>query len=166
MAIFDLKYLSFLVVVTYSLSSCAQTKHGIKNIHAFNTVQLPGNIEVNQNGNQNQALTDTSFFLYVEANQEINWQRATRNTKCYKIIKTEIKNSPIEIGETNIDKTKITLNPEKENRIWHLLLVPDQNCSTSFENEQNIIILEGELSGKKIRQTVNKITQLYKPPTQ
>ena len=151
--------INFFILI--SILSCAQTKTVVDNVYAFNTIRLPGNIQQGENSNN---ISDTTYFIYVETGEQIDWKKAYRNGKCFDLITTPIKNNSLIVGK-NENGEDVIINRAKDKTLWHLLLQQTNKCEAQRNIENDGFIIEGYLKKIKISQVINKVVMLYKPPT-
>jgi hypothetical protein len=157
------KYILFYSLLCFCFCSCAQTRKAIINIYATYTVRMPGNMAVDEKGNY-LSKADTLITVYVDAKEEIKWEKAWRNEKEYSII-TQLLPSSTEVG-VQPDNEKLIIQANKGNKLWQLRLIPGENKSlppvTLIHNQ---ILLIGEYNGKKITQIISEQTELVRIPS-
>jgi hypothetical protein len=147
--------------------SCAQTKQGIKNIYAYSSVRLPGNIPVEGDGTPTHTGPDTLNIIYIETGaEEIQWNYAWKNGKGYHIITNPVTQTPVDAGIEKGNDKKIILTPAKGNKLWHLELVPDEKMKAAPKNiKRNVIQLQGKLGKQMIVQNIEAQTELVLLPS-
>ncbi|KAA9039390.1 hypothetical protein FW778_11225 [Ginsengibacter hankyongi] len=163
----NIKYLLSYSLLTVSLYACAQSKYSIKNIYAVYEVHLPGNIAVDQNGNEIPS-RDTLNVVYVETSSgPIQWNEAWKNDKTYSILSHVADTNFIDAGTDKNTNEKMIIHASPGNKLWQLRLIPsDSKISLPAKILQNEILLEGTYNGKKILQKIKKQVELNSIPSQ
>jgi hypothetical protein len=162
-----LRQLFLLSFVLIAISSCAQSKYGIKKITAFYALRAPGNIAVDEKGNELYSGPDTIHTIYIEVSGKntVKWEDAWKNNNYYTLIGTKITQAIFEAGMDK-NNNKVILKPATGNTLWQLSLSPSEIKMTkpakAFQDE---IILLGKYNGKKIIQKISKLTELVLPPS-
>src|SRR5258708_6933390 len=119
----NIKYLLFYSFLTVSLYACAQSKYLIKNIYAVYQVHLPGNVAVDQNGDEIPS-RDTINIIYIEASAEkIQWNMAWKNDKNYSIMSRPIDTNYINVGTNKITNENIIIHTSAGNKLRQLQLI-------------------------------------------
>jgi hypothetical protein len=163
-----LRQLFLLSFICIAISSCAQSKYGIKKITAFYALRTPGNIPVDENGRELYSGPDTVHTIYIEVSGKniIKWEDAWKNNNFYTVISTKITQAAFEAGMEKTENSKVIIKPAAGNTLWQLSLSPSETKTAkppkSLENE---IILQGKYNGKKIIQKINKLIELVLPPS-
>lgn len=163
----NIKYLLFYSFLTVSLYACAQSKYSIKNIYAVYEVHLPGNIAVDQNGNEIPS-RDTLNFIYIETSTEkIQWNMAWKNDKNYSILSRLIDTNFIDAGTDKITNESMIIHASAGNKLWQLQLIPsEKRISSPVKILQDEILLQGTYNGKRILQKIKKQVELNSIPSQ
>ena len=163
----NIKYLLSYSLLTASLYACAQSKYSIKNIYAVYEVHLPGNIAVDQSGNEISS-RDTLNVVYVETSSgQIQWNVAWKNDKTYSILSYLAHTNFIDAGTDKNTNEKMIIHASPGNKLWQLRLIPsDSKISLPAKILQNEILLEGTYNGKKILQKIKKQVELNSIPSQ
>jgi len=163
----NIKYLLFYSFLTVSLYACAQSKYSIKNIYAVYQVHLPGNIAVDQNGNE-IAPRDTINILYVETSTEkIQWNMAWKNDKKYSIISRLIDTGYIDVGANKMTNKNMIIHASAGNKLWQLqLIVSEKKGLPPVNILQDEILLRGTYNGKRILQKIKNQVELNSIPSQ
>lgn len=162
-----LKFFLFYSFLISFFFGCAQTKYLIKNIYAVYKVHLPGNIAVNENGNEIPSM-DTVNLIYVETPaQDIRWVNAWKNGKTYTILPTLIDSGSYEVGTRKTTNENMIINATRGNKIWQLqLIVSDEMIPPPSNILQDEILLELTYHGKKIFQDIKSQIELNSIPSQ
>ena len=157
------KYVLFYLLLCLCFCSCAQTKKAITNIYATYTVRMPGNMAVDEKGNY-LSKADTLLTVYVDAKEEIKWEKAWQNEKEYSII-AHLLPSKIEAG-TRPDNQKLIIQADNGNKLWQLRLIPIENKPSPHDTlKHGQILLMGEYNGRKITQIISNQTELVAIPS-
>lgn len=159
--------LSFFVSVL-TLSCFAQsTTSKIKVLGAYYTERLPGIIPVDEDRKPRQQTRDTTFVIYVEtAQKNINWGYIWKGNKAFSAIPTRIDEVPYEVGKTKRSQRLIKLAPSNGRQLWQLELAPYAKDMKSPRGAKgNALLIKGKLNKKPFTITVNKLTELYTPPS-
>jgi hypothetical protein len=161
------KYFIFYSFLGTGLLACAQSKYSIKNIYAIYKVHLPGNIAVNENGNEISA-RDTVNLIYIESTaQDIHWNNAWKNGKTFTILPTLIDSNSYDIGTKKMTNENMIIHSSRGNKLWQLqLIVSDEAIKQPEKLLQDEILLEGMYQGKKIFQKIEKQVELNSIPSQ
>lgn len=161
----QLFFLSFILIV---ISSCAQSKYGIKKVTAFYALRTPGNIPVDENGRELYSGPDTIHTIYIEVSGKntIKWEDAWKNNNYYTVISTKITQATFEAGMDKTANSRVIIKPSAGNTLWQLSLSPSEtkitNPAKALHNE---IILRGKYKEKKITQKISNLTELVLPPS-
>ena len=156
-----IKWFALIIFIATHFFSCAQTKQVVNKVYAFKTIQLPGNIQEGENEN----ISDTVFFVYVETSEHIDWKKAYKNESCYEIKATPVNDHSLKVGTNSKDGKEVTIERSKDKNLWHLLLYQKTSCENLNKENEGKIMIEGFLNNKKLTQTINDIILLSKPPT-
>jgi hypothetical protein len=162
-----LRQLFLLSFVLIALSSCAQSKYSIKKITAFYALRTPGNIAVDEKGNELYSGPDTIHTIYIEVSGKntVKWEDAWKNNNYYTLISTKITQAIFEAGMDK-NSNKVILKPATGNTLWQLSLSPSETkTSKPGKGVANEIIIQGKYNGKKIIQKISKLTELVLPPS-
>lgn len=157
-----MKSLLFVLLLLISLSSCAQTKHIIKNGYSFVVVTNAGTMAVDANGKELTKRTDTLHNIYVETAGDITpeWTALWIDGKAYDVNAMPMEKGA-EPGTSRADNRRITITPVEGNKLWLLhasTLI--QNKKAPAFNNAGAIIIEGKVSNKKFTYTIEKETVL------
>ena len=163
----NIKYLLFYSFLTVSLYACAQSKYSIKNIYAVYQVHLPGNVAVDQNGNEIPS-RDTINIIYVETSTEkIQWNAAWKNNKNYSIISRLIDTNYINVGTNKITNENMIIHASSGNKLWQLqLILSGEKNPPPLNILQGEILLGGTYNGKRILQKIKNLVELNSIPSQ
>ena len=162
-----LKYLLFYSFLSTGFLACAQSKYSIKNIYAVYKVHLPGNIALNENGNEIPA-RDTVNLIYIESPaKDIHWNNAWKNGKTFSILPTLIDSNSYNIGTKKMTNDNMIIHSSNGNKLWQLQLITSDEIIPQPEKlSQGEILLEGIYQGKKILQKIEKQVELNSIPSQ
>jgi hypothetical protein len=162
-----MRYVFFFGLFILALSSCAQSKYGIKKIIAFYAIPRPGNIPVDEKGNEIYKAPDTVHVIYIEmSSKNISWQQAWLNNKNYGLSAVLIQTTPMEAGINSITKKRILLQPSIGNSLWQIQLVPAEKIVQAPQNiKTGEILLMGQYGNKIIFQKINSEVKLLLHPS-
>ena len=162
-----LKYFLFYSLLGTGFLSCAQSKYSIKNIYSVYKVHLPGNIAVDENGNEIPS-RDTINLIYLESpTQNIHWTNAWKNGKTFSILPALIDSNSYDIGTKKMTNENMIIHSSGGNKLWQLqLIASDETMPQPEKLLRDEILLEGIYQGKKILQKVEKQVELNSIPSQ
>jgi hypothetical protein len=143
-------------VVTLICTACAQSLHGIQKGYAFFKESIPGNIQVDEKGDEVKTGVDTVRFIFIE------WKGKLTPAIDIVLYKNKIFNASIfpvgqlqvEVGQEKISGENITLQPAKGNTLWRLALTPIGQSNSQGTN--NKIILKGKKNGQSFQWVIDK----------
>jgi hypothetical protein len=163
------KYFFCALLLWGSLFSCAQTNTIVKKVYSFYTEHTPGNIAVDQNGNELTARLDTAIQVYVEASvKNITWDTAWLNNKSYLIITQLVTQDSIDAGIKKDESTRAVIRVKKGYYLWQLYLQPlfkTENNKYKKMKVENEILLKGKYKGMIFLQKAGKPVQLETIPS-
>ncbi len=152
-----------------SLFSCAQSNTIVKKVYSFYTEHTPGNIAVDQNGNELTARVDTAIQVYVEASaKNIIWDTAWFNNRSYLIITQLVTRDSIDAGIKKDEGKHAVIKGKKGTYIWQLYLQPlfkTENYKYKKMEVENEILLKGKYKGMILLQKAGKPVQLETIPS-
>lgn len=162
-----LKYFLFYSFLSTGYFACAQSKYSIKNIYAFYKVHLPGNIAVDENGNEIPS-RDTINFIYIESpSKDIHWKNAWKNGKTFTILPTLIDAISYDVGTIKTTNEKMLVHVTHGNKLWQLqLIASDEIIAPPEKILQDEILLEGVHHGNQILKTIKNPVELNSIPSQ
>lgn len=154
-----------LIFLVVSGGSCAQTKHGIRKIHAYSREQMPGNIPMPGLGIPSGP--DTVFTIYVEtSDKKIQWDSAWRNNKTYTVETVWLTDNRAEPGISKSNGEKIVLKGDKKSYLYALYLVPaGQVLPAPAPVDQGGLLLKGRHDGKSFFQIISQLVELEAIPS-
>ena len=163
----SMKYLFFYSFLTVSLYACAQSKYSIKNIYGVYKVHLPGNVAVDEKGNEIPS-RDTINLIYVESStDDIHWDTAWKNGKTYFILPTLIDTASFNAGTNKITNGNMIIHASGGNKLWQLqLVVSERKNLPPVTILQDEILLQGRYNGKRILQKIKNQVELNSTPSQ
>ena len=144
------------LVVIVMFTACAQSLHSMQNGYAFFKKLNPGNIQVDENGNEANRGADTVRFIFIE------WKGKLSPAIDIVLYRNEIFNasifpveqSQVEVGQEKISGENITLQPARGNTLWRLALTPIGQSNSQGTN--NKIILKGRKNGQSFQWVIDK----------
>ena len=161
-----MKYTFLLFLTSVCLAACAQEKYGVKKIAAFQSLHMPGNIPVDQNGNSLFKGPDTTNTIYVETSGKgIQWDMAWKNGKAYSVVAELLPAGSFNAGTEKTSSKKMMFTPAKGNQQWLLQLEPlekNQKAPAALKNGE--ILLKGKYGKAIVLQTVKQQTELEVMP--
>ena len=162
-----LKYCLFYSFLSIGFFACAQSKYAIKNIYAIYKVHLPGNIRVDENGNEIPS-RDTVNLIYIESPTEgIHWDTAWKNGKTYSILPTLIDTGSFDVGTNKMTNENMIIHAAAGDKLWQLqLIVSEKRIQQPVTILQNEILLQGTYNGKRILQKIKNQVELNSIPSQ
>lgn len=163
----SLKYILFYSILSTGFFACAQSKYAIKNIYAIYKVHLPGNIRVDENGNEIPS-RDTVNLIYIESpTEDIHWDTAWKNGKTYFILPTLIDTGSFDVGTNKMTNKNIIIHASAGNKLWQLqLILSEKKNLPPVTILQNEILLQGTYNGKRILQKIKNQVELNSIPSQ
>ena len=137
-------------------TSCAQPLHGLQKGYAFFKKSAPGNIQVDEKGNEIKPGIDTVRFIFIE------WKGTLSPTidsiqyrnKIFSISVFPVEQSQVEIGQEKIGGENIILKPAKGNTLWRILLTSAVKRNSTVANDK--IILKGKKNGRPFQWVIDK----------
>jgi hypothetical protein len=161
------KYCLFYSFLSIGFFACAQSKYAIKNVYAVYKVHLPGNIRVDENGNEIPS-RDTVNLIFIESSKEdINWDIAWKNGKTYFIISALIDSGSFDVGTNKMTNENMIIHASAGNKLWQLQLIVSEKKIPQPENIlQDEVLLQGTYHGKRILQKTKRQVELNSIPSQ
>ena len=159
--------LTFLLFSSMFFYSCAQTKGLVKNMHAYYSEKMPGNIQADENGNPLTVKPDTVIVVYVETTTKlIEWDTAWKDNRMYKIIPQLINPVPFEAGFEKGSNVKIFINTDMNHFLNQLYLQPlGTNLPPPKSIEVNHILLKAQYKGKTFLKETEKLVEVDPYPS-
>ncbi len=150
-----------------NLVSVAQKNYGIRNIFAYYTERMPGNIPADIDGKSSYKGPDTLLTIYVESTGKgPKWKTVWRNSKTYNVSVSLISQIPYEAGTRSSDGKKIILVSSPGNKLWQLSLQETNNrIIIPRKIKPGELLLGGRYMGKSIFKRVSSLVQLTSPPS-
>jgi hypothetical protein len=161
------KFALLVLLCTSSLVSVAQKNYGIRNIFAFYTERMPGNIPADIDGKSSYKGPDTLITIYVESvGKGPVWETVWRNSKTYNVSVYLISQIPFEAGTRSTDGKKVIIAPFPGNKLWQLSLQETSNkIIVPRKIKPGELLLGGRYNGKSIFKRVKSLFQLTSPPS-
>ena len=162
-----LKYFLFYSFLSTGFIACSQSKYSIKNIYAVYKVHLPGNIAINENGNEIPS-RDTVNLIFIESHgKDMHWSNAWKNGKSFSILPTLIDSGTYNIGTKKMTNENMIIHSSSGNKLWQLqLIATDQTIPQPEKLSRDEILLEGIYQRKTILQKVKTQIELNSIPSQ
>lgn len=149
-----------------SMSSCVSTNgisnDPVKKIYATYTVQQPGNIPVDPDGNPLPLPRTVNYVVYVETSTgDVNWDEAWIDGGHYKVNAILLKEGPFDAGVNVSTGRKMIINPSKNNQLWQLELQRDyKDNNDSLNKLKGELILQGNFKGKKVIHKTSDLVEI------
>jgi hypothetical protein len=148
------------LVVIVMFTACAQPLHGIQKGYAFFKKSTPGNIQVDENGNEVKRGEDTVRFIFIE------WKGKFSPAIDIVLYRNEIFNasifpveqSQVEVGQEKISGENITLKPTRGNTLWRIILTKANKKNSPTANDK--IILKGKKNGQPFQWVIHKEVEI------
>lgn len=158
----------FAAFILAGLTSCAQSKNGIKKAHGFYAEHIPGNIMADNEVRPAQSHNDTVYLVYIEtSNASIKWLKAWSGTQSFSIQATDLTdNHQVEVGVNKSTEKKIELKPSPGNRLWLLQLTNDDVLSKAPQKvTHGELIIQGRLGKKVFTQKISPLIEIESIPS-
>jgi len=147
-------------------TSCAQSLHDMQKGYAFFKESIPGNIQVDEKGNEIKPGIDTVRFIFVEWKGKLPppIDIVLYRNRIFNVSIFPVEQPHVELGQEKISGKNIILKPAKGNTLWKLLL-------TSVGNKNSLtysykIILEGKKNGQPFQWVIDKEVEIQAEITQ
>ncbi len=146
-----------------SLFSCAQTSKVVKNVQAYYSERLPGNIPADPT----LLKRDSILQVYIQTTTaDIKWDSASKGDVQYLIHAAVIDNTPHEVGTKKDGGEKLVISPAKGVFLWRIFLEPDPiSGKPVIPNEKYPVLIKGFFKGKTITLKVDKAIELEAIPS-
>jgi hypothetical protein len=165
-----MKYFLISGLLMIHFVSQGQKKYGVINVYAFCSVQTPGNIPVDKDGNPMDSGPDTLYRVYLEANKSndpIQWKFAWIHDKTYRLVSRMAETTVLEIGLNKTSHERIIIKASSGNVLWNLQLLSAEKAITQpLKAQSGEMILQGLYKHKKIIRKINTVVMLQLPPVQ
>ena len=146
-------------VVTLICTACAQSLHGIQKGYAFFKESIPGNIQVDEKGDEVKRGVDTVRFIFIE------WKGKLSPAIDIVLYRNEIFNasifpveqSQVEVGQEKISGENITLQPARGNTLWKVLLISTDKKAVAGNA---VIKLKGKRNGRPYEWVIEREIEL------
>jgi hypothetical protein len=128
--------------------------------YAFFKKSMPGNIQVDEKGNEVNPAIDTVRFIFIESKGSLP---PTIDSVIYrnKIFSTSIipvNQLQVEVGQEKISGENIILKPARGNTLWRILLTStDKNPSVAGKA---VIKLKGKKNGRAFEWVIDREIEL------
>ncbi|HVE61974.1 MAG TPA: hypothetical protein VNA26_09150, partial [Chitinophagaceae bacterium] len=116
-------------VITLIFNACAQSIHDMQKGYAFFKESIPGNIQVDEKGNEIKPALDTVRFVFIEWKGKssppidiVSYRGKIFNASIFPVVQTQV-----EIGQAKISGENIILKPARGNTLWRILLTYTDN---------------------------------------
>lgn len=145
--------------------SCAQSKSSVKNVKAFYTVWMPGNIMVGPDGEPLPGSGPRiNYTFYAEtASQNITWDTAFVYDIAYKISPSLISEKVADVGKNKTTQQPIIIKASNGGYLWQLTLNLNDKPAPPIADEPQRIVLTGTENGKKFSYLIENAIELFAP---
>lgn len=146
--------LLLLISLCCMLNSCGISKYGIKNAWVFTEERFPGNIQVDDQGNQvtKAVMVETAVFLETKTKELPVWTSLEIDGQSYQITENKLVQSPFTIGKNKMDESPVTIVAAEGNFLYRISIEPVDPQKVQIKN----IKLIGESVNGKITVHVDK----------
>ncbi len=153
-------------VVTLICTACAQSLHGIQKGYAFFKESIPGNIQVDERGNEVKPGIDTVRFIFIEWKGRVlpPINTVQYKNKNFQVSIFPVEQSQVEVGQEKISGKNIILKPAKGNTLWKLLLTSAVNKNSLTPSYK--IILKGKKNGQPFQWVIDNEVEIQAEITQ
>lgn len=150
------------------LLSCAQSKSIIRDVHGYFIERMPGNIRVGDNGEPmpgNQSAIIYTFYAETST-KNVTWSKAVIQKKQYTITASLKKDKTIEAGLDKNIQEPVFIKAANGGFLWQLDLLPTENAEgVQSTSEKEGVWLIGIFNGKQVEKKIDKLIELYTPPS-
>lgn len=158
---------ALIALLCFYFFSCAQYKSVIKDVQAYYWPKQYGTIRVDEKGNPLPVKQDSIFLVYVvTASNNITWDTAWMNSKCYRIVAQLLVDKSYEAGQDKASGQKVVINATEDQFIYQLNLEPvtAESSSNNMPAESNKILLKASYKGKTILKQTEVLKEIELPP--
>jgi len=116
-----MKQLYFLIIaLVFSLFSMAQTE-GASKLYGYKQKQTPGNVRVDDNGNERPRIQQYNYFIYLVSKGKVTPTEIWMNGQAYSV-KASQSSSPVEYRHPNSAESKQRiLVPKTSSKVLQLI---------------------------------------------
>ena len=154
----------FLVILMFT--ACAQSQYGMQKGYAFFKKSIPGNIQVDERGNEVKPGIDTVRFIFIEWKGRVlpPINTVQYKNKNFQVSIFPVEQSQVEVGQEKISGKNIILKPAKGNTLWKLLLTSAVNKNSLTPSYK--IILKGKKNGQPFQWVIDNEVEIQAEITQ
>ena len=141
-------------------TSCAQPLYSLHRGYAFFKKSTPGNIQVDEKGNEIKPGIDTVRFIFIEWKGKLSptIDSVQYRNKIFNASVFPVEQAYVEVGQEKISGENIILKPAMGNTLWRILLA-STNKKPSFA-EKAVIRLKGKKNGRPFEWVIDKEIEL------
>jgi hypothetical protein len=141
-------------------TSCAQPLYSLHRGYAFFKKSTPGNIQVDEKGNEIKPGIDTVRFIFIEWKGKLSptIDSVQYRNKIFSISVFPVEQSQVEIGQEKISGENIILKPSKGNSLWRLVLMAGEKSNSAIANDK--ITLKGKKNGQPFQWVIDKEVEI------
>ncbi len=147
-------HLMLLTIFCIGCAASAQIKNGVIKSAAFFTEHSPGNIAVDENGNElgPRITIALQVFLEVKKDENFIWDTAWYNQKAYTIQSFKITEKKINVGVLSATGEPAFINTKSNNILLQLNFMPidepvKENNSKNLQTPEKNIVITGKYKG-------------------
>ncbi|MDQ3681728.1 MAG: hypothetical protein M3352_01490 [Bacteroidota bacterium] len=148
------------LVVIVMFTGCAQSLHSMQNGYAFFKKLNPGNVQVDENGNEANRGADTVRFIFIELKGKLSpsidivlYRNEIFNASIF-----PVEQSQVEVGQEKISGENITLKPAMGNTLWRIILTKANKKNSLAASDK--IILKGKKNGQPFQWVIHKEVEI------
>ena len=155
-------FLLFPLLLILCFCTKAQSYNIIKS-QAFLRTSTAGNIPVDENTNPTDKGITKNYLIYIETKGTAlpQWETAYIDGLPYSIRTVEVTHTPVRLGALKGKKEPATVSKRPGNRLWQLVLTPQQTEALQTSHTQTIT-LSGTFRNKSFNYRVTRVQELSK----
>lgn len=146
-------------VVTLMCTTCAQPLHGIQKGYAFFKKSIPGNIQVDEKGNEVNPVVDTVRFIFIESKGKLppSIDNVIYRNKTLNASILPVNQPQVQVGQEKISGKNIILKPARGNTLWKVLLISTDKKPVAGNA---VIKLKGKRNGRPYEWVIEREIEL------
>jgi hypothetical protein len=140
-------------------TTCAQPLHGFQKGYAFFKKSMPGNIQVDEKGNEVSPVADTVRFIFIESKGKLppSIDNVIYRNKTFNISILPVNQPQVQVGQEKISGKNIILKPARGNTLWKILLISTDKIPVPGNT---VIKLKGKQNGKSFEWVIDREIEL------
>lgn len=159
-----MKVLLLYVLLCVQFFSCAQVHSISKKMIATYTVHNPGNIAVDDSGNELNGKNIIPVVYLETTSKDLHLEKALLDKSEYVVTQQLVSSQPYLAGINFKTNEKVMAQPDKNNFLWRIEIAPI-SLKTNSEYQIDTIILKGKYQGKVFEQKITDWIELSELPT-